>query len=62
MSEYKTIKCCGRTLELYSSWSNECGKCGTEYNGFGQKLAPRSQWGYETGEEGSFGGYDGDDD
>jgi hypothetical protein len=40
---------CKREVELYSAWSNEC-DCGTEYNGFGQKLAPRSQWGEETGE------------
>lgn len=55
-----TIKCmCGNKLELHSSWANEC-KCGNEYNGFGQKLASRAQWGYETGEEGDFGGYEED--
>ena len=48
------IKCnCGRNIEVYSMWANEC-SCGAEYNGSGQRLAPRSQWGYETGE--SFGG------
>jgi len=42
---------CGETL-----WSNgpgrdfHCEKCGTEYNSGGQTLAPRSQWGWETGE------------
>jgi hypothetical protein len=25
-------------------------ECGVDYNGFGQELAPRSQWGEETGE------------
>lgn len=46
-----TITCvCGRKLTLHSSWANECDGCGTEYNGGGQRLAPRSQWGEETGE------------
>jgi hypothetical protein len=43
---------CGRTLVLTDSWANTC-KCGREYNGSGQELAPREQWGEETGE--SFG-------
>lgn len=46
----KTIECCGQPLELTSSWANSCPSCGTEYNGAGQRLAPRSQWGEETGE------------
>ena len=41
---------CGATVHLYSSWANECEQCGTEYNGAGQRLAPRAQWGEETGE------------
>lgn len=41
---------CGAKVELDSSWANECG-CGREYNGSGQLLAPRSQWGEETGEQ-----------
>lgn len=41
---------CGHKLYLDSCWANECEKCHTEYNGSGQKLAPRSQWGEETGE------------
>lgn len=51
MSEPKVIKCeeCNKKVELLSSWANQC-SCGTEYNGFGQRLADRSQWGYETGE------------
>ncbi len=28
----------------------ECPYCGTEQNASGQSLAPRSQWGEETGE------------
>lgn len=44
------IRCsCGCELLLDSGWSNEC-HCGREYNGGGQLLAPRSQWGEETGE------------
>lgn len=51
MREPKTIKCedCKKEVVLHNGFANEC-ECGTEYNGFGQKLAPRSQWGYETGE------------
>lgn len=41
---------CGAHVQLDSSWANECEKCGTEYNGAGQRLAPRAQWGEETGE------------
>lgn len=44
------IRCaCGRAVELHSAWANAC-DCDREYNGFGQRLAPRSQWGEETGE------------
>lgn len=46
----KTIRCCEQALTLWSSWANECPHCGTEYNGDGQALAPRDQWGEETGE------------
>jgi len=42
--------CCGARVELYCSWASDCPRCGTEYNGGGQRLAPRSQWGEETGE------------
>ena len=49
-------KChCGTKVELESSWANSCPKCGTEYNSSGQQLAPRSQWGEETGELGEWG-------
>lgn len=40
--------CCGERVDLYSN-EEQC-KCGAIFNGFGQLLAPRSQWGEETGE------------
>lgn len=40
---------CGRCVVLDDSWINSC-DCGREYNGSGQELAPRAQWGEETGE------------
>ena len=50
MRRFKMIRCdCGCELTLHNWWSTEC-DCGTEYNGGGQRLAPRSQWGEETGE------------
>lgn len=42
---------CGKNVALDSSWANECDGCGREYNGSGQQLAHRSQWGEETGEQ-----------
>ena len=53
VKEPKEIKCneCGKNVVLFSSWANECEGCGTEYNGFGQQLASREQWGYETDEQ-----------
>jgi len=39
---------CGRKLTL-ASFTNSC-RCGREYNQGGQKLAPRAQWGDDTGE------------
>lgn len=42
-------KCsCGRTVYL-CGFTNTC-KCGRDYNSCGYLLAPRSQWGEETGE------------
>ena len=41
---------CGSSVSLDSWWANTCQNCGTEYNGAGQRLAPRSHWGEETGE------------
>lgn len=39
---------CGKEVELYS-FTNTC-DCGADYSISGQRLAPRSQWGEETGE------------
>lgn len=39
---------CGREIEL-GRFTNTC-KCGREFNSAGQELAPREQWGEETGE------------
>ena len=39
---------CGREVML-EGFTNPCG-CGRDYNWAGQQLAPRSQWGEETGE------------
>jgi hypothetical protein len=45
------VECtCGHVVECHGSWANECDHCGTEFNGSGQRLAPRSHWGEETGE------------
>lgn len=46
---YVVVKCdCGRKLEC-SAFTETC-ECGADYNWAGQRLAPRSQWGEETGE------------
>jgi len=39
---------CGEEIEL-SQFTNTC-VCGADYNSAGQLLAPREQWGEETGE------------
>lgn len=39
---------CGAHVEL-AHFTNTC-VCGRDYNGSGQELAPREQWGEETGE------------
>lgn len=47
-----TIECsCGTKIELVDWWATSCSNCNREYNGGGQELAPRSQWGEETGEK-----------
>ena len=56
------FKCdCGRTLEL-PDFTNTC-ECGRDYNQGGQLLAPREQWGEETGEHWSecIGPFTGDE-
>jgi hypothetical protein len=47
--EPAAIRCevCGSEVELDDAFASGCPKCGTEYNGCGQQLAPRSQWGDE---------------
>ena len=40
---------CGEKLEC-PDFTNTCDKCGADYNSGGQRLAPRAQWGEETGE------------
>jgi hypothetical protein len=43
------IKCnCGQEVYLHG-FTNTC-ECGADYNMGGQRLAPRDQWGEETGE------------
>ncbi len=45
------IQCdCGCEVEVYDWRDVECERCHREYNSAGQLLAPRSQWGEETGE------------
>ena len=47
----KVIRCCENgNVSLSSGLTNTCRACGADYNGFGQRLAPREQWGEETGE------------
>jgi len=50
--EPKTRLCdCGKTV-ICGSFTNTC-ECGADYNSAGQRLAPREQWGEETGESAS---------
>lgn len=46
------IKCdrCAQVVVLADAWWNVCPTCGADYDGTGNRLAPRSQWGEETGE------------
>jgi len=47
--EDAVLRCdCGRDVVL-SGFTNTCA-CHADYNSAGQRLAPRSQWGEETGE------------
>ncbi len=44
------IECrCGHEMDV-PCFTNTCSMCGRDYNSSGQTLAPRSQWGEETGE------------
>jgi hypothetical protein len=50
LSTYPVVRCgCGREVHCPDGWANAC-DCGTEFNGSGQRLAPRAFWGEETGE------------
>jgi hypothetical protein len=48
VKHYATGKCdeCGAIVELSSGEGNDC-ECGAIYNMSGQRLRPRSQWGYD---------------
>lgn len=47
----RIVECdCGGEVELASSFANGCELCPAEYSGTGVRLAPRHQWGEETGE------------
>jgi len=41
--------CCKTEFGL-GGFTNSCPDCGADYNWSGQRLAPREQWGEETGE------------
>lgn len=43
------ITCCGNDV-VCENFTNTCPDCGADYNSSGQLLAPRAQWGEETGE------------
>jgi hypothetical protein len=53
--------CCGNEMYL-QDFTNTCDVCERDYNMSGQLLAPRSQWGEETGEAwyDCVGPFDGD--
>ena len=49
-----SIRChCGAEVVLNMVMTNTCRNCGRDYNSSGQLLAPREQWGEETGETAS---------
>jgi len=49
-TEPAAIRCpCGDEVEL-AGFTNPCSRCGRDYDGSGALLAPREQWGEETGE------------
>ena len=41
---------CQKPVQLDDAFLSTCSNCGADYSGSGQLLAPRSQWGEETGE------------
>lgn len=48
--QVKVIRCCGDEVWC-DSFTNTCPTCHTDFNSAGQELAPRWQWGEETGED-----------
>jgi len=44
------VKCCGTWLNVSNRFTTTCDSCEADYNQSGHRLAPRSQWGEETGE------------
>jgi hypothetical protein len=44
------VKCCGSWMQCLN-FTNTCDECGADFNFAGQRLASRSQWGEETGED-----------
>lgn len=48
---FKRIKCnCGESIDCLE-FTNTCDNCEADYNMQGDLLAPRKQWGIETGEQ-----------
>lgn len=45
----RRVTCCGEAV-ICDRYTNTCHQCGADYNMSGHQLAPRSQWGLETGE------------
>jgi hypothetical protein len=45
---------CGRAVELFDPLTNACEGCGALYNGFGQELAPQSQWEETWDQDGQY--------
>lgn len=46
---FPLVTCCGDTV-MCNAFTNTCPNCGRDYNRNGDELAPREQWGEETGE------------
>jgi len=47
--QIKIIVCCKQELPC-PDFTNTCPTCNADYNWAGQRLAPREDWGWETGE------------
>jgi hypothetical protein len=43
------VRCCNEWIRC-NRFTVTCHECGADYNQSGDKLAPREQWGEETGE------------